>query len=86
MRRFKHPRSLATLVAATLLALAAACGGGDGDDPAKEADTARPGGLTSLDAFTYHDEESGLTTILATTDLGIGLNRFAFVLTDRTRV
>jgi hypothetical protein len=81
--RPSNRRSLAALAAAALLALAAASGG-SGEDPAAGGDAPRPGGLTSLDAYTFHDEASGLTTILATTDLRVGRNRFAFILTDRT--
>jgi len=38
--------------------------------------------LTSTDDYTQTNEENGLITILATTDLGVGEGRFAFVLTE----
>jgi hypothetical protein len=73
-----------------VLIAAVACGSGgeesDGAPAAPEdvgatAESARPT-LTSADDYTQRNEENGLITILATTDLGVGNGRFAFVLTE----
>ena len=45
------------------------------------AEEERPA-LSSTDDYTQRNEENGLITILATTDLGVGNGRFAFVLTE----
>ncbi|MDP6824064.1 MAG: hypothetical protein QF554_12325 [Dehalococcoidia bacterium] len=82
---------MAASVALAVLA-AGACGSG-ADEPAtasmgtlentsgKAAEEARPT-LSRTDDYTQHNDENGLTTILATTDLGVGNGRFAFVLTE----
>jgi hypothetical protein len=76
--RRRTGRRAAALAAAGAATLAVACGGGGGGAAGGAAT-----GLLAADAFRQHDEVSGLTTILATTDLAVGRNRFAFVLTDR---
>ncbi|MDA1256707.1 MAG: hypothetical protein O3C10_02520 [Chloroflexi bacterium] len=79
--------------AAVLVSLTAvACGSSGGDATAQPSPTAiTPGGpaderptLVGTEDFTQRNEENGLTTILATTDLGVGTDRFAFVLTQPT--
>jgi hypothetical protein len=74
----------------TLIAAIACGSGGDEADVAPTsvpdagaavAESTRPT-LTNTDDFTQRNEENGLITILATTDLGVGNGRFAFVLTE----
>lgn len=51
------------------------------ETPTAATENGRPT-LSNTDAYTQRNEENGLTTILATTDLGVGQGRFAFVLTQ----
>lgn len=66
-----------------LLAISVACG----SDAAETQETpVSPGPdrpiLSNTDDYTQTNDENGLTTILATTDIGVGRGRFAFVLTQ----
>ena len=79
-------RSLLIGVLLTMV-VAVACGSDDGAVAAPDAvptsvnESERPT-LSSTDDYTQRNDENGLTTILATTDTGVGENRFAFVLTQ----
>ena len=79
-------------IALALVAVVACSSGSDADpsDPTPVLDAAgdatqesseRPT-LTSTDDYTQINEENGLITILATTNIGVGQGRFAFVLTE----
>jgi hypothetical protein len=83
-------RALITSAVGLTLITAVACGSVDEESAGAAASTedaeaavesVRPA-LTSTDDYTQRNEENGLTTILATTDLGVGNGRFAFVLTE----
>ena len=83
-------RALISGAVGLALIAAVACDSADEESAAAPAasehegastESARPT-LTSTDDYTQRNEENGLTTILATTDLGVGNGRFAFVLTE----
>ena len=86
------PRSLALLLS-ILAAVALACSSGAESVPESGPDSPPPVQEVASDNRTQPDEiplikgpvsEAGLQAIFATPDLGVGKNRFAFVLTSRT--
>lgn len=73
--------------AALAVLAAVACGSPNAVPASAATDTGESSGvvrpiLVGTDDFTQRNEENGLITIQATTDLGVGTGRFAFVLTE----
>ena len=86
MGRFPHRVGGSVFLVASVTAIAfMGCSGDTGGishktlSPSLETESST---LSNIDRYTQRNEENGLTTILATTDIGVGENRFAFVLTE----